>query len=639
MVIDSSNQLGWGAEPSNRESSSSSNSSKSTPKQEPPKPNQWGETPGGGTGTSAPGAIDKPGEATQKLISIGGGASTTQVEQRFASEGVAKGQVASGLLTAEEVVGGKKLLESKTAQFAPEQRQRLYGQVVYREPTVKPATEYYPDVKQETTKVAIANEIRAKAGMPTYSGIPKPIEKQLNISSTLAGQNIGAGLGYYPSQKGSPAYVKELKTSSDWWDKQSASIRAASLITVGTIDINIAGTYLGAKLFGTSESEKGYKADIYKTLDIGVKQSKLERLKTGITKIGTGTSAQTAAMMVGGGAGIGIAAGTARAVGISEKAISIGAKALDIGFKGSIGIELGGKVIQGNPGTALAEAGLIGITLPAGIMGTKAVSGIKYKEFIKSETARSEIGDVWSKIPTARAIAAAKGEQLTRKIQFGKIFKEPTSTGVTIQSGKQSLISITEPLNVKSIEAKSISRGGYVSEYALKDVRTLDERMVSIARQKAQSKTVPELKFVAPTISKQTQKSISISPQIQKTKLISPQKTKQSQSQTQILLNPLKSIQIQPLRMPTLQRSVDLSSTLQIQSQKSPQISKSITPQLSIQTLKVPTVSVSKAITGSVSIPIFKPQIKPLAVPKYKKESPVSGAMKIKNPFITLKDI
>jgi len=34
-------------------------------------PNQWGEVSGGGTGTSAPGAIDKPGEVTTKLQTIG----------------------------------------------------------------------------------------------------------------------------------------------------------------------------------------------------------------------------------------------------------------------------------------------------------------------------------------------------------------------------------------------------------------------------------------------------------------------------------------------------------------------------------------------------------------------------------------
>jgi len=99
------------------------------------------------------GRIDAPGATASALQRIGGTGSgvTTAVEQRLAREDIAKRQVQEGRFTAGEIQGARAILESQTAQFAgktPEQqaalRQALYEQVVYREPRVRPATQYIP---------------------------------------------------------------------------------------------------------------------------------------------------------------------------------------------------------------------------------------------------------------------------------------------------------------------------------------------------------------------------------------------------------------------------------------------------------------------------------------------------------------
>lgn len=266
---------------------------------------------------------------------------------------------------------------------------------------------------------------------------------------------------------------KKVQTEAEkWWSGLSDLEKKEALITAGTIDIRVAGSYLGKTFFGTEESDLGWKADIYKTLNIeGARtQTPIERTKEAVFKVGTGTTAQAAAMMLGVGAGMKVITGGAKALGLSEAAIATGEKALGLGFGAVIAKGIGETAISGKPGTALAEVGLLGVTLPMAGIGSKAVSEIGRftptpKEFFRFTAGKAE--PIITKIePVTKFIE-------TKEPDFIKNLREPVVEKITREP---SAIKLMTP-SVRTIyesekltpQAKEMIESGVRLEYLLKE--------------------------------------------------------------------------------------------------------------------------------------------------------------------------
>jgi hypothetical protein len=223
-----------------------------------------------------------------------------------------------------------------------------------------------------------------------------------------------------------------------------------------------------------------------------------------------------------------------------------------------------------------------------------------FKEFTRSETASlGRRADPWAKIPTMRETAAKAGKELTRKIEFGRAFKEPSGAGVAIQSGKQQLIAIQEQKFVNPL------RGGvettYSPQIAIREARYVRAEQRSVAAQsmgnQAQMYRVRTLKTraeaaqqpVLTTVQSVGLKTpiipyaVQISKQVSKQVRVVPQIQKQAPQQ----INKQKPVVVQRQRQSQIQRQVQRQAARQvpmtIQTQALLQVQKQIQKQAQVQ--------------------------------------------------------
>jgi hypothetical protein len=301
---------------------------------------------------------------------------------------------------------------------------------------------------REVKPTTVPEKVVSPVGDTDVFGMPK-----IHLPTTVPQEGMKISGAVLQKMSG----LQTEKAAEKWWSGLSAKEKAAALVTAGTIDVGVAGGYFGAKLFGTKESQFGYPTEVYKTLNIegAAKQTPRERFMEGLTKVGTGTTAQATATMIGLGAATKIATGGAAALGATEAQIALGERGAGYIFGGVIARELGTKVVEGKPGTALAELGLIGATMPVGAIGARgvtALSGLEEASGIRS------LREVIPKADVTMRSEALGAARLAARETVGKISTEiskPSLQAQKVTVGREQFVDpLSRILGEPSLQAK-----------------------------------------------------------------------------------------------------------------------------------------------------------------------------------------
>lgn len=164
--------------------------------------------------------------------------------------------------------------------------------------------------------------------------------------------------------------------AESWYDSLSTSKKALVLGTASNINFGVADSYLSSKLNNNDyqyESTLQYKKNIYDTLDVGGQTQGIDRLKSGIEKVGTGSGMQMVATSLLFGGVVGAVAKGAVALGASPALVSGATVWSGRAITGYVGYDVASTALAGQRGSAALEGGLFVAALP--IVGAGALLG------------------------------------------------------------------------------------------------------------------------------------------------------------------------------------------------------------------------------------------------------------------------
>jgi len=527
------------------------------------------------------GTVDRPGEAAQKLRSIGGGATTTQIEQRFGiEEALKKGDItrSEAIELTRRNLEGRPLEITRIVQAKEDLQKKIDERVLpflRREGLYKGASERAREA-QASRRQAIPGRVYV-----TIAGKRVPF-----VSSARAAQQR-------PIAKIEQAiYDKNVEVSNILKYETPAPIRnfidaidqRAQLSFKGKKPLNpFAFRNVAEAIYGI---EKGaVKGAVEEPLTVGTslllggalaKGAGVLAVRAPILTRGIGAgriTKQISALNVAGGAMAGY-----YGADVASRIAAADNRAQEIGRIVST------EIVPFVAGARFAQAP-IGVTVRHTEYAARRIARTQkaeLKRFIKDENARMG-ADVWSKIPTQRQSALKQGKELKRTIQFGKTFTEPTGKGVTVVSGKHQLIAIQET-KLKPPELKQVA------------VTTQKQATVQLQKQ------IQVTQQQQIQITKQLQKQVFIVSSIQKQKLLYKQKQVSQQVQKEPQIQKQKIIQFTPQKM-----SYAISQAQQ-QQQKASQVMKQIQKQVSIQ--KPVQKQITKQIQRQRTIQKKKPVLK-----------------------------
>jgi len=572
----------------------------------------------------ASGTVDRPGEAAEKLRSIGGGATTTQIEQRFGiEEALKRGDITRpeaieltrrniegrpleitktveqrkdvrDTQAAEAYFRGLAAKRTGTAQQEAQRRQAIPERVFVtisgkRVPFVsraqaeqrRPATRIQTKVTEAFAEknVELSNILKYVTPAPVRNFIDS-IDRRAQLSfkgqkplNPFAFRNVAEAI--YGIEKGAVKGVVEEPLTA-----------ATSLIVGGSLAKG-AGV-LSSKVPALSKTifpeiktvSKGQKISLYRAMFGSPKGVLITEpvLSTKIPSIGAGkvlkkiTEKATPINIVSGVMAGYYGADVAKRIAAADNRAQ------------TIGKILSTEIVPFVAGARFAQAP-IGVTVrPTEYAARRLVRAQKseLKRFIKDENARMG-ADVWSKIPTQRQSALKQGKELKRTIQFGKTFTEPSGKGVTVVSGKQQLIAIQETkLKPHELKQVAITTQKQATVQLHKQIQVTQQQQIKITKQ------IQKQVFMVPTdqkqkiIYKQKQNQVSQqvqkAPQIQKQKIIpfTPQKMSYAISQVHNQQQKAPQIMKQIQKQVSVQKSVQKQITKQIQKQRTIQKKKTV---------------------------------------------------------------
>ena len=525
----------------------------------------------------AAGTVDRPGEAAAKLRSIGGGATTTQIEQRFGiEEALKKGDItrSEAIELTRRNLEGRPLEITRIVQ-AKEDLQRKIDERAF------------PFIRREGLYKGAAERAR-EAQAARRQAIPE------RVYVTIAGKRVPFVSGVKAAQQRPIAkieqaiYDKNVEVSNILKYETPAPIRNF----VEAIDRRAQLSFRGEKPLNPFAFRNVAEA-IYGIEKGAIKGAVEEPLTAATSLIVGGVLAK--------GAGVLAARAPILTRGIGAGKVTSKISALNVAggvMAGHYGADVAkriaaadnraqeiGKILSTEIVPFVAGARFAQVPIGVSVRHTEFAARrlartqkAELKRFIKDENARMG-ADVWSKIPTQRQSALKQGKELKRTIQFGKTFTEPTWKGVTVVSGKQQLIAIQET-KLKQPELKQVA------------ITTQKQATVQLQKQ------IQVTQQQQIQITKQLQKQIFIVPTAQKQKLLYKQKQKQVSQQVQ----KAPQIQKQKIIQFTPQKMSYAISQVQQQQQKAVQAIKQVQKQASIQK------QVQKQITKQIQkqIPILK---------------------------------
>lgn len=226
------------------------------------------------------------------------------------------------------------------------------------------------------------------------------------------------------------------------------------------------------------------------------------------------------------------------------------------------------------------------------VLGGRLLSrGIRPSEGLKtlfrSEEAAVKVPDIWSRIPTMRESAARAGKELTRKIEFGRTFKEPSGAGVVSSSGRQALVSIQQS---PTVQVARHAGPRYSRSIVTVDVTAPEMRTTT--RLHAPAKSITEQKSILTEyfgeqkqaiIQEQKTRSLLIPSYIHKQQAKQMQSVPQLHKQIQQQISKQKPIVVQREKIRysnipmSIQAQASFMKSLQVQVPK--QLQKQVTPQ------------------------------------------------------------
>lgn len=505
------------------------------------------------------GQIDKPGEAVEKLRSIGGGLSTTQIEQRFGIEEALK----RGEITRQEAITlTKQNLEGRPLQIfrqvQQEQQIRTFDVAAlqdfrertgrlspvgrgYREATKREEPKYTPErvyVKIGGRNVPFVSREKAEQQRPIArleqaihdknvelsnvlkydlpEKIPKPItnffdaiDKRAELSfkgkkplNPFALRNVAEA--FYNIEKGMVKGVVEEPLTA------GISLVVGGALTKGAGVLSARFPILSRSIVPELKTaSKGQKISLYRAMFGAPKGVPLTEpvIAAKLPSIGAGKATKYITTKL---TPLNIAGGAMAGYYGADVATRI--KAAN-NRNETIGKILSTEIIPFAAGARLSQ---VPISLTAKNIKYQTIRAARdqrkvLNKFVKDETARLGT-DVWSKIPTQRQSALKRGEELKRTIQYGKTFVEPKGKGVAVTSGRQQLIAIQET-KLKPPELKQVQV-------------TVQKQTTKQLQQQIQVTQQEQIQVL-----KQLQKTILLLPMVQRQKIRSVQKDQQVQKQ------------------------------------------------------------------------------------------------------------
>jgi len=530
----------------------------------------------------AAGRVDRPGEASEKLRSIGGGATTTQIEQRFGiEEALKRGDITrpEAIELTRRNIEGRPLEITRTVEQRKEVRDN------------QAAEAYFRGLAAKRTGTAQQEAQRRQA-------IPE------RVFVTISGKRVPF-VSRSQAEQRRPATKLQTKVAEAFEEKNVELSNILKYDTpvpvrnfIDSIDRRAQLSFKGQKPLNPFAFRNVAEA-IYGIEKGAIKGVVEEPLTAGASLLVGGALAK--------GAGVLAARAPILARGVGPGKVTSKISALNVaggvmaGYYGAdvakriaaadnraqtIGKILSTEIIPFTTGARIAQAP-IGLTVRHTEYAARRIARsqkAELKRFIKDENARMG-ADVWSKIPTQRQSALKQGKELKRTIQFGKTFQEPTGKGVTVVSGKQQLIAIQETkLKPQELKQVAITIQKQATVQMQKQIQLTQQQQIQITKQ------LQKQVFLVPTDQKQTpiykQKQKQVSQQVQK----APQTQKQ------------KIIQFTPQRMGYA------ISQVQQQQQKAAQVMKQIQKQVSIQ--KPVQKQITKQIQRQRTIQKKKPVLK-----------------------------
>jgi len=524
----------------------------------------------------ASGRVDRPGEAAEKLRSIGGGATTTQIEQRFGiEEALKRGDITRGeaIELTRRNIEGRPLEITRTVA----QRKEVQG--------TQASEAYFRGLATKRTGIP-----RVSQQTPIRQAIPE------RVYVTIAGKRVPFVSSAKAAQQRPIAkieqaiYDKNVEVSNILKYETPTPIRNF----VEAIDRRAQLSFRGEKPLNPFAFRNVAEA-IYGIEKGAVKGVVEEPLTAGASLIVGGALAKGAGVLAARapiltrGIGAGRVTSKISALNVASGAIA-GYYGVDVASRvraadnraQTIGKILSTEIVPFVAGARIAQAHIYATARSTeyAVRRVARTQKAELKRFIKDENARMG-ADVWSKIPTQRQSALKQGKELKRTIQFGKTFTEPTGKGVTVVSGKQQLIAIQETkLKPPELKQVAITTQKQTTVQLQKQIQVTQQQQIQITKQ------LQKQVFIVPTIQKQKllykQKQVSQqvqkAPQIQKQKIIqfTPQKMSyaisQVQQQQQKAAQAMKQIQKQV----SIQKPVQKQVTKQIQRQRTIQKKKQV---------------------------------------------------------------
>jgi len=524
----------------------------------------------------ATGRIDRPGEAAEKLRSIGGGATTTQIEQRFGIEEALK----RGEITRPEAIElARRNLEGRPLEITRTVEQRKDVR------NTQAAEAYFRGLAAKRTGTA-QQEAQRRQAIPERVFVNIAGKRVPFVSSAKAAQQRPAArLERFISEKNiEVSDIIKTKTPEPIRNFVEAIDRRAELSFRGDKPLNpFAFRNVAEAIYGI---EKGaVKGLVEEPLTAGA-----SFLVGGALAKGAGVLAARAPILTR-GVGAGKVTSKISALNVAG-GVMAGYYGADVAKRitasnnraQEIGKILSTEIVPFVTGARFAHVP-IGVTVRHTEYAARRLvrtQKAELKRFIKDENARMG-ADVWSSIPTPRQSALKQGKELKRTIQFGKTFQEPVGAGVTIKSGKQQLIAIQETkLKPPELKQVSITTQKQATVQLQKQIQVTQQKQIQITKQLQQQvfivPTIQKHQFVYKQKQKQVSQQVQKTPQIQKQKIIqfTPQKMSNVISQVQQQQQKAKQIIKQIQRQTSIQKTIQKQVTKQIQRQRTIQKKKTV---------------------------------------------------------------
>lgn len=608
------------------------------------------------------GRVDAPGAAAEKLRAIGGGATTTQIEQRMGIEEARK----RGEITRQEAITlTQQNIEGRPLQIfrQVEQERQKRADVValqefrartdrlspvgrgYREATQREITQLAPErvyVNIGGKRVPFVSRSQAEQQRPTAkieqaiydknvelsnvlkydvpAKIPKPI---INFFDTI---DKRAELSFQSKKPLNPFALRNVAEAFYNIEKGMVKGVVEQPLTAG------ASLLLGGAL----------------TKGAGVLAARVPLLTKGVSAGRVGS--KISALNIAGGAMAGYyGADVAKRIAASNKRNE------------TMGKILSTEIIPFVAGARLAQIPIVSTAKNANAQFQKAINSQRkdMRKFLKSEAATSYFGGERKAIPTKR-IETPFASKMDIEVKTAAIRRASFRTPSMVQSPKISRQVSRQTLEtpaqeymkkidvVSEVKANALADAlyeatteqgvraggkGYVSSARLKEARSIDDIMIKIAKKQKQLSRIKQQESVSLSPGRsvyvqrpiqssiQLQKQANKTAQISRTLLASIQKTELKQ------VAQLKSLQIPQQKY----KQVPVVISAAISAQKAIQKEKAITKQVSQQKYVSVAVSVQKQKTKQVQIVknIFAQAQDPASVQKPKLKTPQVPEIKV----------